>query len=270
VVAYNANSSQTFYVVAGNAGISGVTAVQGTLNNPSGAAVTLTNLTLSTTGSMSNITNLEVLINGFPEASDSSIPGGNTVVINLNNYVFPYTSGTGQSLQILVSYSNTAAVTNQFSVNGIAGTSANNGGQQAQFTGLPGTGDTVVVQQPTLTPTFSPTATVSPTATSSPTLTTTPAPTPLPGIVGIYPNPVTGPTVQILPPFYNGIMNVKVEVFTLAFRKVQDNSYPSIPSGTAITLSLTGRSGNWLANGIYYVVVTVNGHRSIGKLLVLR
>jgi hypothetical protein len=56
----------------------------------------------------------------------------------------------------------------------------------------------------------------------------------------------------------------------LAFRKVQDKTYPPMPSGTAITLTLTGKSGNPLANGVYYVVVTVDGHRSIGKLLVLR
>jgi hypothetical protein len=51
---------------------------------------------------------------------------------------------------------------------------------------------------------------------------------------------------------------------------VQDNDYPDWPSGTAISLNLTGRKGNELANGVYYVVVTVNGQRSIGKLLVLR
>ena len=122
------------------------------------------------------------------------------------------------------------------------------------------------------TPTFTlpPTATASPTPTLSPTATVTVAPTALPGHVGIYPNPVSAPTVEVLPPQYNGIETVRVELYTLAFRKVQDNTYPSLPSGTAISLSLTGKSGNPLANGIYYVVVTVNGHRTVGKLLVLR
>jgi hypothetical protein len=90
------------------------------------------------------------------------------------------------------------------------------------------------------------------------------------GHVGIYPNPVTGSTVQILPPPYEGIQTVRVEIYTLAFRKVQDHSYGPMPSGTPITIQLTGPSGNPLANGIYYVVVTVNGTRTIGKLLVLR
>jgi hypothetical protein len=88
--------------------------------------------------------------------------------------------------------------------------------------------------------------------------------------VGIYPNPVSGPTVQVLPPPYTGAANVRVEIFTLAFRKAQDTTFDSVPSGTAVSVSLTGRDGKPLANGIYYVVVTVNGQRSTGKLLVIR
>jgi hypothetical protein len=88
--------------------------------------------------------------------------------------------------------------------------------------------------------------------------------------VGIYPNPVTGPTVQILPPPYVGIQTVRVEIYTLAFRKVQDHSYGPMPSGTPIPIQLTGPSGNPLANGVYYVVVTTSSGRAVGKLLVLR
>jgi hypothetical protein len=98
----------------------------------------------------------------------------------------------------------------------------------------------------------------------------TAAPTALPGHVGIYPNPVSGPTVNILPPSFNGISNVRVEIYTLAFRKVQDMTYISQTSGTAIPLSLTGKSGSPLSNGIYYVVVTTSSGRVVGKLLVLR
>jgi hypothetical protein len=88
--------------------------------------------------------------------------------------------------------------------------------------------------------------------------------------VGIYPNPVTGPTVNILPPSYVGYSNVRVEIFTINFRKVQDTTFDSVPTGTAVVVSLTGRGGNPLANGLYYVVVTTNSGRAIGKLLVLR
>jgi hypothetical protein len=61
-----------------------------------------------------------------------------------------------------------------------------------------------------------------------------------------------------------------VQVFTLSFRKAQDTTYYSWPSGKPMTLSLTGKDGNPLANGVYYVLVTVDGRRSVGKLLVLR
>jgi hypothetical protein len=88
--------------------------------------------------------------------------------------------------------------------------------------------------------------------------------------VGIYPNPVSGPTVNILPPFFNGNSNVRVEIYTLSFRKVQDTTYTSQTSGTAIPLSLTGKSGNPLSNGVYYVVVTTSSGRAVGKLLVIR
>lgn len=105
---------------------------------------------------------------------------------------------------------------------------------------------------------------------ASPTSTATQAPTPLPGHVGIYPNPVFGPTVNLLPPSYNGISNVRVEMYTLAFRKVQDQTYTGLASGAVITLSLTGRDGRPLSNGVYYVAVTTSSGRAVGKLLVLR
>jgi hypothetical protein len=86
----------------------------------------------------------------------------------------------------------------------------------------------------------------------------------------IYPNPVTGSTVQILPPPYSGDSVVRVEIYTLAFRKVQDNTYGPVVTGTPIPVSLSGKDGNPLSDGLYYVVVTVNGKRTIGKLLLLR
>ena len=47
-------------------------------------------------------------------------------------------------------------------------------------------------------------------------------------------------------------------------------TFDSIPAGTAVVVPLTGRGGNPLANGIYYVVVTTNAGKATGKLLVLR
>ncbi len=139
----------------------------------------------------------------------------------------------------------------------------------------------------TLTPsfTFTPSHTPTPPNTSTPTTTYTPTaihtatetftstvsdtPTRLPSHVGLYPNPVSGMTVNVLPPYYVGVSNVRVEVYTLAFRKIVEKTYDSLPAGIAIPLELVGRTGNSLANGVYYVEVTVDGMHATGKLLVL-
>ena len=129
----------------------------------------------------------------------------------------------------------------------------------------------------TFTPTFSNTFTNSPTPTltamATATSTVLPSSTPTPsgnkGVV-IYPNPVTGPTVNVLPPAYTGVSTVEVEIFTTAFRKVREETFPNVPPGLAVTVQLTDKWGTPLANGLYYVMVIVDGHRSFGKLLVLR
>jgi len=131
----------------------------------------------------------------------------------------------------------------------------------------------------TWTPSFTPSATasltpsltpsVTPTYTLPPTLTRTPTP-PANTTVIIYPNPVTGPTINVLPPAYEGTQAVRVEIFTLAFRRVVDETFPAVPNGTAVAVELKDRWGRPLAEGVYYVVVTVDGRRSTGKLLILR
>ncbi len=123
---------------------------------------------------------------------------------------------------------------------------------------------------PSHTFTATPTVTATITATEAFSYTFTPVPTMPAGVVGIYPNPVTGPIVQVMPPAYAGLENIRLEVFSLAFRKVLDHTYPNWPNGQPIPLTLTANSGNTLANGVYYVVLTLEGKRYIGKLLVLR
>jgi hypothetical protein len=107
----------------------------------------------------------------------------------------------------------------------------------------------------------------------TPTLTLTSSFTSTPvgnkGVI-IYPNPVTGPTVNVLPPPFPGTAEVRVEIFTPSFRKVQDENFPDVPAGVAVQVELKDRWGKPLADGLYYLVVVVNGNRSIGKLLVLR
>ncbi len=86
----------------------------------------------------------------------------------------------------------------------------------------------------------------------------------------LFPNPVTGPTVNLLPPAYPGTGEVRVEIFTIAFRKVLDKPFPDLPAGTAVTIPLNDSWGDPLANGLYYIVVDVGAEHSVGKLLILR
>lgn len=87
--------------------------------------------------------------------------------------------------------------------------------------------------------------------------------------VVVYPNPVTGGSVNILPPAYSGAQDVRIEIFTLSFRRVLNETFPQVPEGTAVKVNLTDQWGHPLADGLYYVVVTVDGEHSVGKLLIL-
>jgi hypothetical protein len=84
----------------------------------------------------------------------------------------------------------------------------------------------------------------------------------------IYPNPVTGPTVNLQLPTANAT-NVKVQIFTISFREVQTLKFASV-AGYLLTIPLTDRSGRTLADGLYYFVININGTRWIEKVLVLR
>jgi hypothetical protein len=87
----------------------------------------------------------------------------------------------------------------------------------------------------------------------------------------LYPNPVKGTDqVTVLPPTFSGVSDVRIQVFTLAFRKVLDNTNRGMVSGQGIPIPLVDSYNDPLANGLYYVVVTTNEGRKIGKLIVLR
>ncbi|HEY5038781.1 MAG TPA: T9SS type A sorting domain-containing protein, partial [bacterium] len=122
---------------------------------------------------------------------------------------------------------------------------------------------TVVV----LTPTF--TATPSPTTTLSPTFT----PTPVSKIIISYPypNPSQGGDI-----FINieapGEVRVKWSVFTTAFRQIVSGSQ-NINGTGKIQWNLTDKTGAKVADGIYYIRVSVSGQQNlvkIFKVLVLR
>jgi hypothetical protein len=120
----------------------------------------------------------------------------------------------------------------------------------------------------TLTLTGTPSATL--TASASPTPTESPVPSVGPGRVGLYPNPVAGSFVNVLSPANLGTADLRIRIFTVAFRKVLDRPYPDLPLGISLVLRLEDNWGAPLSNGLYYVEVAGPKGRAIGKLLVLR
>ncbi len=123
---------------------------------------------------------------------------------------------------------------------------------------------------PTLTPTFTLTNTLTSSSTPTPTASFTTTPTSsTPGTPVIYPNPVTIGGTVTLHLFLAGPSDVKVQIFTLTSRKVQEEVFPQVPVGTDLTLSLVDKWGTPLANGLFYVVVNTNRVRWVGKLLIL-
>lgn len=61
-------------------------------------------------------------------------------------------------------------------------------------------------------------------------------------------------------------VQVKIRVFTLAFRKVNEIDYGTVGAGQPITLPTTDNEGTNLANGLYYVqVFTTQGVYSPSK-----
>ena len=119
---------------------------------------------------------------------------------------------------------------------------------------------------PTLTNTISPTATLTlswtPTPTGSPVAVTSP--------LVLYPNPTNGQPVTLELAGITTNTSIKVQVYTLAFRKVQDETMGISPATPWVVIQPVDRGNNLLANGVYYVVVTTPAKRSVLKLLVLR
>ena len=113
----------------------------------------------------------------------------------------------------------------------------------------------------------------------NPTATTTVTPTATNGS-GIkdyvpFPNPSDG--LGSLSFYYDPgqyVSQVKVKIFTLAFRKIyEDDSLPTTAGQNLYTLDW-GRTGVNMANGLYYLEVVVEGlgfeTRKVMKVLVLR
>ena len=80
--------------------------------------------------------------------------------------------------------------------------------------------------------------------------------------------PATGGTVQLNPDLTSE-SNVSIEIFTIAFRKVNTLNYSNIQPGESVPIPLSDSWGTPLASGLYYVVVQTNQGRSVVKLLIL-
>ena len=122
------------------------------------------------------------------------------------------------------------------------------------FTWTPGT--------PTWTNTPVMTFTITPTWTS----TSIAGPKPV-----IFPNPATGKYVQIAMPSSMGTGTVRILIYTTGHRMVEALSFTDVQPGEVLTLSLVDKAGTRLANGFYFLAMTLpNGKKSIVKLIVLR
>ena len=107
---------------------------------------------------------------------------------------------------------------------------------------------------------LAPTVTLTPTATA----------TPFPRLV-IYPNPSSGtvPSSLVIP--LAASTDVKIKIYTTAFRKVWEGDYSAMsPPGQTVALPLRDAWGANLANGLYYVVVSTDQGTSKTKWLILR
>ena len=121
---------------------------------------------------------------------------------------------------------------------------------------------------PTTTPSLTPTATGTFTAFATASYTPTPSATFFPTPV-LYPNPVYGgDQVHIQPPL-RAPTDVRVEIFTTAFRKTQDEVFPQTAVGAVLSIHLTDKRNNPLANGLYYLVVSTSQEKWRMKLLIL-
>ena len=98
-------------------------------------------------------------------------------------------------------------------------------------------------------------------------------PTPAAGVGNhyeLYPNPATGGQVSIVVPNGVGSGDLKIQIYTVGYRKVQDLVIPQVVSGSTVTLRLLDKAGVQLSNGLYYLVVDGIQGKAILKLIALR
>jgi hypothetical protein len=257
--------------------------------NPSGQAATLASVQLTAAGSGNDATGINSVSlyidannNGIVDGGDTLLTIGTyladdgTVTLNANTLIGPF--GTVNYLVVYNFSASAPAGSYQANVTAntsLTGTSAS--GQPLAFTGAPIGGSFTAVAAATATATS--TGTPSPTATVTAT-----SQVPIIDEPVVFPNPADGTQpVNLQIDLSQTTGGINVQVFTIAFRKVQemslDGGSPGVTASAVagmpykkwtVPLPLTDKWGAPLASGIYYVVITANGKRSVGKLLVIR
>jgi len=86
---------------------------------------------------------------------------------------------------------------------------------------------------------------------------------------------VSADTVTVKIPLGVDTANVKLQVYTTAYRKIIEKDFGPMKAGIGSanwrTLELVDLKGKKLANGVYYVVcTTAEGEQAIGKLLIMK
>ena len=243
-------------------------------NSANSAAANVTNLKLTASGSGNSNSGISSVSLYLDANNDGVVDLGDTLLA----------TGTYSSNTASLTFSNTipaGGVANYLAVDNFSGSAlagiyqtsllgngditAVNGstGQAVLFTGAPVNGATITLANATPTVTKTPTITPSATSTITPTATATKDKDVKPVV---YPNPSDGTKpVKVTVPY----TDVKVQIFTTAFRKVAEKSFPPQSSGY-VDLDLTDNWGTKLASGLYYVVVTSPNGKKVGKLLLER
>jgi hypothetical protein len=239
-------------------GASGVVVLQIQVTNPSSLPATLTSLTLSATGTGDDAAGIDGVELWLDADGDGTISSGDTLlgtaVYNSNdgtvNFILnmPMTGGGSLTLLVAVNFSVTAPDGSYQTSVDPGGIAAGNSAGAVEFSGLPVSGSFVNLSHDIITPTPTPSGNTEPV---------------------VYPNPSTGGPVNILPPLTKA-SDVKVQIFTVAFRRVNETAFPQVPAGASVSITLTDFGNKPLASGLYYVVVETDSGRSIAKLMIIR
>jgi hypothetical protein len=86
----------------------------------------------------------------------------------------------------------------------------------------------------------------------------------------VFPNPVASGTVAVLPQAHNGAQDVTVCIYTAGYKLVATKRFPMVPTGQLVHVDLVDDWGQELADGVYYLAVTVGRDRKTTTLVIAR